>query len=196
MMLGIDKNVLKCQIIYTTNTNVNQEIINRCANYWSKVLDINKNQIVSVTKSSGKIESLLYGSCRLYIDNSSLSEVLLYGSLPKLIEMIKNPKTQDEIKMLHSFLRGLFAAEGYVPSKRLDRVTLSFDQNSQELGLYKILLSNMGISTGKSRKCEVPIYGNQNLKRLKEINVFSWYKSKQNRFIKGYKKLKLINKLV
>src|SRR3989338_6807156 len=128
--MGISKETLKCQVIFSTPKNIlENKIITRCTNYWSRILHLKKVQIVSVTRSNGKTESLKYGSARIFLDNCSFVEILVNEILPNFLNFIKNPKRKEDQIILNGFLRGLAAAEGSVSLTKkysLSRISLSF----------------------------------------------------------------------
>jgi len=188
--IGINRDQAKIQIIYSSNKEIDNKIRQRCINYWSKELRINKKKIVSVNRSKNKRETLKHGSARIFIDNSNLTELFMHGFLKKFIKIIQNPKSKREEKILKGFLRGLAAAEGWVDltkKKSLSRVGLAFNPHSKDLELYKRLLNNLNISFGKRHNNGLPITGINNFKILHELELFKIHKKRNDKFLLGYK---------
>jgi hypothetical protein len=195
--LGISRDKIKVQIIYSSNNILSQKIKNRCKNYWSEELRINKNQIISVNRSRNKRESLKHGSARILIDNSVLVEIFLHGILKEFIRIIETPKNKKETEILKGFLIGLAAAEGGIDLRKgisLSRIHLSFDPHSKEVELYKKILENLGISYGKEHGNGLPITGIENFKILKEMDIFKMHKKRKEKFIFGYSNHKYVKR--
>ncbi|MDP1729557.1 MAG: hypothetical protein Q8L27_05135 [archaeon] len=188
--LGVPRKTIKLQIIYSTPKDKISDILKeKCINYWSRILNINNQQIVSVNRSYGKTESLEHGSARIFFDNAVFVEVLLNGILKKFIEIIKNPKTKIEKKLLEGFLRGLAAAEGSVTLTKLNslsRIGLAYNPHSADLIFYKKILENLGIKVGNIHGNELLIYGINNFRLLKDINLFKMHHARREKFLKGY----------
>ena len=89
--IGILRTWWKVQVIYSTNGEITHEIKQRCINYWSNILRIRHSRIVSVTKSKNVRETTVYGSARLFIDNTVLVEVFLHGLLSGVLKRITHP---------------------------------------------------------------------------------------------------------
>ena len=189
--MGISKETLKCQVIFSTPKNIlENKIINRFTNYWSRILHLKKVQIVSVTRSNGKTESLKYGSARIFLDNCSFVEILVNEILPNFLNFIKNPKRKEDQIILNGFLRGLAAAEGSVSLTKkysLSRISLSFDPHSDEINLYRKILSNIGVEPGGKKGNELFIYGINNFKLFNNIDLFKMHNTRKEKFNKGYK---------
>jgi hypothetical protein len=189
--MGIGKESMKCQIIFSTpNESLDNETIDRCVNFWSKTLGIRKKQIVSVSRSKGKTESLKYGSARLFLDNCSLVELIVNGVLPTFVDLIKDPKTMGDKIILKGFLRGLAAAEGSVTLTKLNslsKVGFSYDPHSNDLEFYKKILSNIGINYGGTHGNELLIYGMKNFKIFMNLDLFKMHQTRDKKFKLGYK---------
>jgi hypothetical protein len=188
--MNINKTQFKIQVIYSTNREIDQQITDRCINFWSKTLKINKKQIVSVTKANAIQEGLLYGSARICFDNSAFVEIMLHGVLPSVIKTIKTPRSEADYKLLKGFLRGLFAAEGSVNLNKngsVVKIGMAFDPHSTELDLYKILLKNIDVNLGKTKGNELYIYNYKNIKRLHNIDAFAMHRKRNRKFQKGFK---------
>ncbi len=186
--LGISKHFLKFQIIYNSNKEIETKIKNRCIRYWSSTLKIKKTQIVSVNRSKGKFESLNYGSARIFFDSSVFVEILLHGVLKNIIDIVKKPKNKTEKSILQGFVRGLAAAEGSVYLRKgvLNRISLSFNQKTDDLEFYKKLLTNLGVTYGKHKRNELYIYGAKNFTILNELDIFKMHKKRKQKFLMGY----------
>jgi len=192
--LGISKHFLKVQIIYSSNKEIENRVTNRCINYWSRILEIKKTQIVSVNRSKSKFESLKYGSARILFDSSVLVEILLHGVLKDIIDIVKKPKKKIERSILRGFVRGLAAAEGsvYLRGGVLSRVSLSFNQKTDDLEFYKKILTNLGLTYGKHKRNELYIYGAKNFIILNELDLFKMHKKRKQKFLMGYAKHKFL----
>ena len=112
--IGINRERFKAQIIYSTNEELTEDIKSKCINSWSESLNINKENIVSVTKADNVRETLKYGSARIFIDNAVLVEIFLHGLLEGILQRITKPKSIIDKRLLEGFIRGLLAAEGSV----------------------------------------------------------------------------------
>lgn len=194
--MGIFRTQVKIQIIYSSNKKIDNKTRKRCINYWSKELKINKKRIISVNRSKNKRETLNYGSARIFINNSNLTELFIHGFLKKFIQIIKNPKSKKEENILRGFLRGLATAEGWVDltkKKSLSRIGLAFNPHSEDLELYKKLLNNLNINFGKRHNNGLPITGINNFKILYELELFKMHKKRNDKFLLGYKNHKFSN---
>jgi len=197
--IGIKREEIKLQIIYSTPTEISYSILNRCVRFWSKTLNVHKNQIISVSKSKGKTESLKYGSARIFIDKNILVEILLHGLLANVLNRIKNPENEYDYVMLKGFLRGLASAEGCVlfnKNNSLIRVGLSFDPHSEELSLYKTLLGHLGIENYHIHGNELLIQKHKNFQKLNEMNLFKMHDPKRVKFNLGFHNHKFTKKLI
>ncbi|HZX12673.1 MAG TPA: hypothetical protein VFE88_04425 [Candidatus Nanoarchaeia archaeon] len=188
--IGISRNLFKAQIIYSSNTEINQQIKEKCIDYWIRILNLNRNQIISVSRSKAKTRSLEYGSARIFFDNSTFLEIMLHGVLKKFIEILLSASNSSERNILIGFMRGLAAAEGYVGLTKLNslsKLSLSFDPHSTELYFYRILLKNLGVEPAKVRGNQLYIYRISNFKIFNEINLFKFHDTKKEKFKLGYK---------
>ncbi|MCH8004369.1 MAG: hypothetical protein IH934_07115 [Nanoarchaeota archaeon] len=186
--IGIKRNNCKVQIIYSTNKELTEEIKNKCTNFWSKTLNLNKSNIVSVNKSKNVRETLKYGSARIFIDNTILVEIFLHGLLKSILLRITNPENIIDKRLLNGFTRGLLAAEGAIYLNKngsVVKIGMSYDPHSRELDLYKKLLSNLDINYGGTKGNEFYIYGYKNIKKLHNINAFKMHKSRNQKFVNG-----------
>jgi len=183
--LGISRNQIKLQIIYSSDHEINGEVKKRCIDYWSKALSVDKHQIVSVNRSKNKMETLKYGSARVFIDNATLIEILLHGVLNKFIEVTKNPKNEVERKILVGFLRGLLAAEGSVILEKgsLRKIGIAFNPHSGDVKFYKRILENLGISWNCVHGNELIIHKFENFKKLFEMDAFKMHKKRNDKFL-------------
>jgi len=186
--LGISRDLIKLQVIYSSNKNIEDKIKIRCINYWSKTLNIKKSQVVSVVRSKSMSESLTYGSARIIFDSSVFVEVMLHGLLKSFVSIVKNPKSAVEKTILKGFMCGLAAAEGcvYLRKQSLSRISLSFNQKTDDLNFYKRLLDNLGITYGKHKRNELFIYGIENFKILNSIDIFKMHNKRRYKFVKGF----------
>jgi len=78
--------------------------------------------------------------------------------LPNFLNFIKNPKRKEDQIILNGFLRGLAAAERRVSLTKkysLSRISLSFDPHSDEINLYRKILSNIGVESGGKKGNEL-----------------------------------------
>ena len=167
--IGINRERFKAQIIYSTNKELTEDIKSKCTNSWSGYLNVNKENIVSVTKADNVRETLKYGSARIFIDNAVLVEVFLHGLLEGILQRITKPKSIIDKRLLEGFIRGLLAAEGSVnlnENGSVVKVGISYDPHSNELDLYKNLLKNLNINHGGTKGNELYIYGFNNIKKL------------------------------
>lgn len=187
--LGIKRSDIKVQIIYSSDKEINSKIKKRCVLYWSKTLDINRNQIVSVNRSKNKRETLKYGSARIFYDNSILVEVMLHGILRKFIEIVKNPRNESEKKITEGFFRGLLAAEGSPILERgsLRKVGISFNPHTNDLEFYKILLSNLDINWKLVHGNELIIQKFENFNKIYKLNGFKMHDRRNNKFTSGFR---------
>jgi hypothetical protein len=193
--LGIPRNEFKAQIIYSSNKDLDDNIKHKCINYWSNILGFRRNQIVSVNKSTAKSESLEYGSARIFLDNNTFLQFMLYGVLKNILTLINNPRNDIQKEILKAFLRGLAAAEGSVILNNynsLSKISFSFDSNSDELELYKLLLYNLNVNCGGTKGNELYIYGINNFNLFNEIDLFKFHNSRKNKFLYGYNNHKSI----
>jgi len=191
--MDIRRNSFKIQIIYSTNKELTKEIKNRCINFWSKMLKIEKDKIVSVNKAENMRETLEYGSARIFIDKTILVEIFLHGLLKGILRRITHPKSTIDKRLLKGFIRGLLAAEGNVNLNQYGsvvKVGIAYDPRSNELRLYKRLLRNLNINYGRTKGNELYIYGYDNMKRLFDLNAFKMHKRRNQRFTKGFLKHK------
>lgn len=194
--LGIPKSFMKLQVIYSSYKEIDNKTRKRCIGHWSRSLNLNKNQIVSVNLSKNKNESLLYGSARIFFDNSIFVEVFLHGILNRFIEIVKNPKNKLENKILEGFLRGLAAAEGGITLTKLNslsKIGLSYNPHSDDLNFYKTILKNLGVGYGGIHGNELIIYGIKNFRIFKKIDLFKMHKKRKDKFELGYKNHKFAN---
>ena len=187
--LGIERNKIKVQIIYSSDKEIDSEIKRRCINYWHQILKIKKAQITSVNRSKNKRESLRYGSARIYVDNSALVEVMLHGLLKKFVKIVENPKSDLEFKITEGFLRGLLAAEGSVILEKdsLRKVGISFNPYSNDAEFYKKILENLNISWKFIHGNELMIHKFENFKKLFELNAFALHRKRNEKFLLGFK---------
>jgi hypothetical protein len=192
--LGIQRNLLKVQIIYNSHNKIGMNVRRRCIDYWSKVLMVKKSQIVSVNWNKGKSESLKYGSARIFFDSAIFVEILLHGILKDFIKILKNPQNKIELSILEGFVRGLAAAEGcvYLRDGVLSKVSMSFNQNSRDLEFYKKIFTNLGITYGKHKQNELYIYGAKNFSILDKIDIFKMHKKRKQKFLTGYSNHKFL----
>ena len=82
------------------------------------------------------------------------------------------------------------AAEGSVSLTKkysLSRISLSFDPHSDEINLYRKILSNIGVDPGGKKGNELFIYGINNFKLFNNINLFKMHNTRKEKFNKGYK---------
>lgn len=196
--IGVSRDKLKCQIVYSTNKNVTDEIKARCINFWSKTLDIHEKQIVSVSESRNVRETLAYGSARINVDNAVLAEIFLHGLLKQILPRIINPQVEQDFQLIYGFLRGLLAAEGAIflnKNKSVVKIGISFDPHSDELAIYKSLLTNLNISFGKTHANELLIYSHSNFKKLYELNAFKMHDKRNQKFIRGFENHKFSSPL-
>lgn len=188
--IGITKEKLKVQVIYSTPDKVTKEIEMRCITFWSEILGLKKKQIVSVSKSNNIRESKLYGSARIFIDSSVMVQVFVRGIMQEIIKKIVNPKTKLDYVLLKGFMRGLLAAEGYPEfniHKSLVKVGIAFNPHSDELELYHKLLVNLGITYGKTNRNALYTYHRKNMKKFKDFDAFKLHKTRNKKFLDGYK---------
>lgn len=88
------------------------------------------------------------------------------------------------------------AAEGGIYLNKygsLSKISLSFDPHSDELSFYKKILGNLKITYGKDHGNELLIYGKENFKILKELDLFKMHKKRKEKFLLGYKNHKFLN---
>jgi len=188
----LEKPEYRCQIIYSTNSNLTNEIKQKCTHYWADILKFKKAQIVSVNKAKNNRETLKYGSIRIQINSTILTELILYGVMNKLIDIIKKPNNTLEIEMLKGFLRGVCAAEGYPTSYKgkLRIVGIAFNPHSNEPILYQKLLRNLNInSIIRKKHNSLIIYRYENFKKLLKMNIFSLHPKRNNKFKKAFTNL-------
>lgn len=188
--LGISRSQVKVQVIYSSDTEIEDRIKKRCTNYWANTLELEKKQIVSVNRSKNIRRTLEYGSARIFFDNSVFVEIMLHGVLKRFIEIIKKPKNDLEENILKGFIRGLAAAEGSVTLTRLNslsKVTFAYDPHSEDLEFYKKILENLRISYGGIHGNELNIYGIKNFNKFNEIDLFKIHETRKKKFEKGYK---------
>jgi|GEM_PF-2873598 len=187
--LGLNKEMIKVQVIYSSDKEITNLIVQRCINFWANKLGLKKEQIVSINRSKNKRESLKYGSARIFIDNSTLVEILLHGVLKKFIEIIKNPKNVLEKKITVGFLRGLLAAEGspLLEKNSLRKIGISFNPHSKDLDLYKKILENLDISWKFIHGNELMIHKFENFKRFFELDAFKLHEKRNKKFLFGFK---------
>ena len=187
--IGIQRSNFKIQIIYSTNKEITNEIQERCSIFWSNILKIKKENIVSVLKAKNIRETLTYGNARLFIDSTVLIEIFLHGILKEVITRITKPKDQVDIILLKGFMRGLLAAEGSPVlniNNSLVKVGISFDPHSSELELYKSLLKNLNISYGKAQSNQLFIYSYKNMTEFSILDAFKMHNSRKEKFLIGY----------
>ncbi len=189
-ILGVGRDQFKAQIIYSTDTEVTNEIKNRCINYWSKTLGLNIEKIVSVTKSKNIRETKRYGSARIFIDSTVLVEILLRGVMEHVLKKISKPQERIDYELLKGFMRGLLAAEGSVQLNKqgsVVRVGIAFDPHSEELGLYKVLLKNLGIAYKRVGCNEILIQKYVNMRKLHDIRGFARHDARNTKFTEGFR---------
>ncbi|MFH0875595.1 MAG: hypothetical protein V1859_06670 [archaeon] len=183
--IAIEKSDYRCQITYSSHEIINDIIKQKCIDFWSNVLSIEKKNFVSVHQSFSKKTSLEHGSIRIQNNNTVLTELILYGVLPKLLKIILNPKTKIEHDMMYGFLRGLLAAEGFPSSHKghLRKVEIAYNPHSNESEIYAKILSNMQIpSTRRKQGNSLTVYRYENFLKLYKIKAFSLYPSKNIKF--------------
>lgn len=197
--IGINRDLFKIQIIYSTNKTITEEIHNRCILFWSSTLNISRERIVSVLKAENIRETLPYGSARLFIDNIILVEIFLHGILKYILQKISNPINNEDFILLNGFIRGLLAAEGSPilnENNSIVKIGLSFDPHSDELNLYKHLLDNLNISYGKDKCNELFIYGHDNMMKFYLLDAFKMHDSRNQKFLFGYKNHKFSKRII
>lgn len=188
--IGIERDQCKIQVIYSTNKELTDDIKNRCIDFWSRILNINRKRIVSVTKAKNIRETLEHGSARIFIGSTVLVEILLHGLLKCFLQRITNPQEDVDYQLLRGFMRGLLAAEGCVYLNKqgsLIRVSISYNPHSEELNFYKTLLKNLGIGYGMIKGNELYIPRYKNMKKLFQLNAFKMHELRNQKFIKGFK---------
>ena len=188
--IGIKRTLWKVQVIYSTNKEITPEIKQRCIDYWSKILNLEEEKIVSVTKSKSLNESYPYGSARIFIDNTILVEIFLRGLLNGVMQRVSNPQEANDYQLLNGFMRGLLAAEGCVLLNKngsLVRVSIAFDPHSSELEFYKVLLQNLGIRYHTVKNNELIIQKYENMQKLYQMEAFKLHSERHKKFITGFK---------
>ena len=188
--VGIKRTLWKVQVIYSTNNELTPEIKQRCTEYWSKVLKLEEEKIVSVTKSKSQNESYPHGSARIFIDNTILVEIFLRCLLKGVIQHIFNPQETEDYQLMEGFMRGLLAAEGCVLLNKngsVVRVSIAFDPHSSELEFYKVLLQNLGIRYHAVRNNELIIQKYENMQKLYRMEAFKLHSERHKKFITGFK---------
>ncbi len=188
--IGIARDRFKVQVIYSTNKEeITDHIKKRCIYYWSQILSINKDKIVSVNKSKNGRETLKYGSARVFIDNAVLVEIFLNGILKEFLKIIQKPKNKLENNISAGFLRGLLAAEGSIILRKnsLSSIGIAFNPHNEDVDLYKNLLSNLGLSWTFIHGNELVIHKFKNFKRLFELDAFKLHDKRNEKFMLGFK---------
>ena len=187
--MGIERHNFKVQVIYCTDKEITCEIKSRCVEFWSSALRINKENIVSVTKSNNKKETLAHGSARIFLDNTVLVEILLHGLLKGILQRISNPEKDIDKRLLNGFMRGLLAAEGSVILNKngsVVKIGIAHDPHSDELELYRKWLANLGIRPGANKGNELYVYGFDNIRKFYEIDAFKMHNKRNAIFVKGF----------
>jgi len=197
--MGIERRLCKVQVIYSTNKEIlSEDIKQRCIDFWSKILCLEKSKIISVTKSKNVRETKKYGSARISIDRSVLVEVFLHGVLKNIVKRIRDPQEKIDYRLLRGFIRGLLAAEGSVglnKHKSVVRVGIAFDPHSDELDIYKDLLQNLDITYNHIKDNEIVIQKYRNMIEFMKINAFKMHDLRNEKFQEGFKNHKFFKSL-
>jgi len=189
--IGIQRTKCKVQVIYSSPLKITKDIEKRCIRFWSKTLQLNEKRIISVSGFNNVRETKKYGSARVCIDSSVLAQIFIRDLMKKIIKKISNPKNNVNFRMLKGFMRGLLAAEGcpeFNIHGSLVKVGIAHNPHSDELELYRKLLSNLGIKYGKRNRNMLYTYGYDNMKIFKEFEAFKLHSTRNKKFLQGFEK--------
>ncbi len=175
----INRGKWRCRLIYT-NESKDELLEKKFIDFWSKNTYIPKDNFTKTKLWVGKSD-VQNGSIHLYLPSSSLREVWfnLLRLSHKLVFENKN--------YAKWFLQGVLAADGCPSfSKGVLREVVIRIENQQEGELYQSALKTLGLNSTLSVKHRSIRLGRLNeLKKVKELDLFMLHKERNERFKQG-----------
>ena len=187
-LFGINKKNLKAWIQLHERS---KKSFGEVEKFWIKNTELNKSNItkIRIKKSSGRGNVKENGAVHLEV-HSILFQLLINN----LLDIIPGILKESSLKNIQYFLQGLFAAEGSVDLAKTSSVrTVSYcSVKDNERLLIKKLLNRFDIcSTNVKERKEIRIFGFDNFKILKKLDIFKYHPERKSKLERGLKNLEI-----
>lgn len=192
-LLGIDTSRLSAWIQLHERSIESFERVN---NYWVSQTYLSEMNIrtIRIKKSCGWAKVKPFGT--LHLEANSILLQLFIENLIRSTSKVMKALSNEQITY---FLKGLFAAEGSVGLAKTGSVNeINFTSTrKEERTLVKLLLTKLDISSHEyDDRFEIRIFGFNNLKKLKDADIFEYHPERKSKLENGFDKLNFRLKVI